>query len=417
MEITRANYESYFLLYVDRELTPAEMRAVEEFVSNNPDLQTELELLQASCLPLEPVSFRGKTDLYKTAELSNELKESALLYTDNELSGADRSSLESRVLREPALQQLVQELAQTKLNPSERVAFPDKSILYRKEPARVVSFYFRRIAAAAAIIGIGLFVTVSIVRNRPDQPDQGVAANNGKGMTNQRKKANASIPGTTNPSATSNPSNNTAVDPTQPAGPNQPDWAQTNNQTGTDSRMNNPQPTPAPLHSQPANHSGKEAESLAQQNKQRSGLNENKSLPVPVPEKSLEKNVIPNSNETIASNVPLSNTPEPNKSIAQLSPERDQPANPTAPTKGSGMLTALDTDITPALANADARTAGLRKETDPASNDQYLGMDESRIKKSKLTGFLRKVKRVVERNTRIKEGSNVSIAGFAIAVK
>ncbi|HNP54952.1 MAG TPA: hypothetical protein PKK69_10040, partial [Ferruginibacter sp.] len=93
------------------------------------------------------------------------------------------------------------------------------------------------------------------------------------------------------------------------------------------------------------------------------------------------------------------------------------PANPTAPIKGSGMLTALDTDITPALANADARTAGLRKETDPVSNDQYLGMDESRIKKSKLTGFLRKVKRVVERTTRIKEGSNVSIAGFAIAVK
>mgnify|MGYP000520544687 CR=1 FL=1 len=156
MNINRTNYESYFLLYVDRELTAVEMLAVEEFVANNPDLQPELELLQASCLPVETVPFLKKTDLYQTAEISSELQESALLYTDNELTDTERIALETRFNKEPALGQLIKELAQTKLSPAEQVAFPDKSTLYRREPARVISLYFRRIAAAAVIVGAGI---------------------------------------------------------------------------------------------------------------------------------------------------------------------------------------------------------------------------------------------------------------------
>jgi hypothetical protein len=418
MNINRTNYESYFLLYVDRELTAVEMLAVEEFVANNPDLQPELELLQASCLPVETVPFLKKTDLYQTAEISSELQESALLYTDNELTDTERIALETRFNKEPALGQLIKELAQTKLSPAEQVAFPDKSTLYRREPARVISLYFRRIAAAAVIVGIGLFVTVTVVRNRTEQPEQGMASNNGKASAHQNEnQATLPAPDAKNPDGRNNAVNQSSIDSTVATDNNSTELAQTNNPTGTDNRKNRSTASPAPLYTRPATPTSNEKTSVAQQKNQRSGINENNALPSAAPEKNLEKNIPSYRNETIASNVPLSNTPDPNKLIAQLSPERDQPAKPTAPASGSGTLTALDTDITPALANADARTAGLRPETDLGSNDQYLGMDESRIKKSKLTGFLRKVKRVVERNTRIKEGSNLSIAGFAIAVK
>src|ERR1700676_4331924 len=46
MEINRNNYETFFLLYLDRELNPTDMLDVEKFLSENADLQKEFVLLQ-----------------------------------------------------------------------------------------------------------------------------------------------------------------------------------------------------------------------------------------------------------------------------------------------------------------------------------------------------------------------------------
>ena len=44
--ITRENYQEFFLLYIDNELSAADARAVEEWVEANPDLEEEWESLQ-----------------------------------------------------------------------------------------------------------------------------------------------------------------------------------------------------------------------------------------------------------------------------------------------------------------------------------------------------------------------------------
>ena len=51
MEINRDNYETFFLLYLDRELNPSEVSEVERLVNENADLQKELSLLRHSCFP------------------------------------------------------------------------------------------------------------------------------------------------------------------------------------------------------------------------------------------------------------------------------------------------------------------------------------------------------------------------------
>ena len=69
MNINRDNYETFFLLYVDNELSAPERNALELFIQDNADLQEELEMLQQSTIEPEPIIFKGKSSLFKTEKL------------------------------------------------------------------------------------------------------------------------------------------------------------------------------------------------------------------------------------------------------------------------------------------------------------------------------------------------------------
>ncbi len=158
--IDRNNYETYFLLYVDSELSAEEKVAVQRFVADNPDLAEELALLESTQLQLEKtLVFKGKEILFKKEgqEISlNNYEEWFLLYTDNELSDEHKTQVELFVLQHPILQREFEWLQQTRL-PEENLVFNNKEILYRKEASgKSPVFYMRwmRYAAAAAVIGI-----------------------------------------------------------------------------------------------------------------------------------------------------------------------------------------------------------------------------------------------------------------------
>ena len=65
MEINRNNYETFFLLYLDRELNPSEMSEVEKFVNENADLQKEFSLLRQTILVPVPIVFDQKELLFR----------------------------------------------------------------------------------------------------------------------------------------------------------------------------------------------------------------------------------------------------------------------------------------------------------------------------------------------------------------
>ncbi len=86
--INRYNYEEFFLLYVDKELDADGQAAVEAFVSQNPDLAKELQLLQQATLADDNIEFERKEILYKKENsicLKN-YEEYFLLFADNELN-------------------------------------------------------------------------------------------------------------------------------------------------------------------------------------------------------------------------------------------------------------------------------------------------------------------------------------------
>jgi hypothetical protein len=65
MEINRNNYETFFLLYLDRELNPSEMSEVERFVNENADLENEFSLLRKTILVPAQTVFDHKELLFR----------------------------------------------------------------------------------------------------------------------------------------------------------------------------------------------------------------------------------------------------------------------------------------------------------------------------------------------------------------
>jgi hypothetical protein len=71
MNITRLNYEEYFLLYLDNELGVEERQVVEAFINENGDLGEELRDLQKAFLQSDEVYSFDKGLLYKTENANN----------------------------------------------------------------------------------------------------------------------------------------------------------------------------------------------------------------------------------------------------------------------------------------------------------------------------------------------------------
>lgn len=194
MNINRNNYEEFFLLYADGELSAQEQQAVEQFVKDNPDVANELEMLMQTKLEDDGIIFADKNSLYKTNDSVinlNNYEEQFLLYVDDELNDDEKNNVETFVLQHPRMQENFILLKQTKLEP-EAIIFPDKRSLYRKEEKPVVYFSFSRMAVAAAFIGL-LFLVWTVIPSNNKISNQIVSAKNKVAPPSEKKILNNKI--------------------------------------------------------------------------------------------------------------------------------------------------------------------------------------------------------------------------------
>lgn len=169
MKLNRNNYEEYFILYLDNELSSEDRREVDIFANENPDLKAELDmLLQSKLSPNTDIIFQNKELLMartNSAISMNNYEEWLLFYTDNELTAEEIKEVETFVAEHPSVKKELGLLQQTKLQPDE-IVFPDKESLYRKEEkVRVVAIKWLRIAAAAVLL-IGISTTAIVILNK-----------------------------------------------------------------------------------------------------------------------------------------------------------------------------------------------------------------------------------------------------------
>jgi len=173
MNINRNNYEEYFLLYIDNELSVAEKNMVEAFVAVNPDLGEELVMLQQSVIKMDPILFPGKESLLKLQPVDDATEEKLLLLLDNELPEKEKKELLRQTKNNEAVKKEWELLQQTKLAAADTIVFENKPVLY-KEESKIRSMIWWRMAAAAMLIGFGLWGTVSYLNRNTGKQDTAV---------------------------------------------------------------------------------------------------------------------------------------------------------------------------------------------------------------------------------------------------
>ncbi|MBP6023787.1 anti-sigma factor family protein [Ferruginibacter sp.] len=375
MNINRHNYEEFFLLYVDNELSAAERNAVEVFVQENADLKEELLMLQQTIFNSDAVVFENKHTLLK--EEITPLQENLLLYIDGELNAAAKLNMQQLLAADAAANKEFTVLQQTKLQADTAIVFPDKKILYKKEKGRVVGMPWFRIAAAAILLGFGTWATVSVVNNITKAGDVNDVA---------KKTDIKTTPVISNIV-------DTAIGQTEKNSSTNVNTAATNNtgSTNTGSKKNIP---------------------AVQNNVQQilRTVKDNSSI-------ALEKE-----NKKPSNNLPQPvynnfNNSEGNKTAIAIVPPTER-ANIDI-NSGNKVEVAQQVDkANTAILNGYALNTNFTQGNDEeTNNDKVLYMKEDNVKKSKLGGLFRKVKRLVERNANIKTGNGIKIAGFDIAIK
>ncbi len=387
MSISRHNYETFFLLYVDKELSAAERNAVDVFVQDNPDLKMELNLLQQTIVKADNIVLHKKDWLYKEEEITA-LQENLLLYADDELNVTDKNAVEALLNTNTTANAEWDVLQLTKLQPDMAVVFEDKQLLYRKEGGRVVGFKWWRVAAAAVLLGFGLWGGVSVYKNS-------FKTTSGSEVVVVENKTNSATDKTDWPAV--NQKQNTAV----------VENATAENNTATTSQQKNVSPDKN-IKSAVENINNQTAitpqQNITVQN------NSNKKPYNNLPKTSLQNINSNKSNEVTSTNVSSEN----NNSIkVSGSNEAVVKINPKANKTNVEDLNIGKTNEN----NTAIQVVNTDNNADGENNARYLNVDNNKEKRSALAGFIRKAKRVLERTTNVKTGDGVKIAGFEIALK
>lgn len=414
MNINRHNYENFFLLYVDNELPASERKTVELFVLENPDLKQELVLLQQSTLDAEKMIFSSKHELMKDFNLS-EVQEKLNLYLDDEMTVTEKVGFEDQIADDADVYREMQILLKTRLD-AETFVFTDKRSLYRRESMPVYRMTWFRVAAAAVLVGMGFWTGIAVYKNFyvPVPAESAVAGDKGNkpGNNTESKLQDTGVQRSLqiNDPVVSNI--------TTPVQDQQGNTAANNASTISNDENKMQAPGVIPVNNQPVvKNNPLPRQSTRPQNNKPGDLLVNSQVPAVtnkvtnnLPKSYLENNNNSNRNETVAKNVPPTNSTNgivnsgTNNTIVQNN------------TKGNANNTVVaDINNNPADSRNTAAVATVYKTN--ASGENNLLDEEDNSKRTKMGGFLRKVKRMLERNANIKTGNEVRVAGFEIAIK
>jgi len=153
MKITRDNYESFFMDYLEGNLHESMIDQFLDFLNQNPDLKEELHLFEEVNLPEEHVVFQEKQQLHKsTADENRRLENTVVAYLEGDLDTNENKAFETYLSSHPELKKEYDLFTETRLTPDSGIKYPKKQKLYRKSGATIVMTWVARAAAVLVLI-------------------------------------------------------------------------------------------------------------------------------------------------------------------------------------------------------------------------------------------------------------------------
>jgi hypothetical protein len=150
--ISRENYEIWFMNYLDGQLNPEEMEALNAFLDQNAELKKELEGLGTLNLKPREVLFSGKYELLKGEAEQMGIDQGDYLLVkqlEDGLTLEEEERLAALVSDDPALLKRAETYQSTRLQAPE-VVFPRRNALLQRRIALIG--WLRPVAAAAAVL-------------------------------------------------------------------------------------------------------------------------------------------------------------------------------------------------------------------------------------------------------------------------
>lgn len=166
IDINRNNYESFFMDYLDGEMSPEQVVELMTFFEENPDLKTELEEFEEINIEPDKKRFESKISLKKPFIVNNSnFEDLCIASLEDDLTKEEVTLFQNWLQQNPLKTREFELYKKTRLIP-EKITFDYKSTLKKSSVVRFftpkVRVYFS--AAASIIILITLYLFVS----RPD---------------------------------------------------------------------------------------------------------------------------------------------------------------------------------------------------------------------------------------------------------
>lgn len=383
MPVNLHNYETFFLLYADNELTAQARKAVEEFVLQHPQLQEEFDALLSARVPAQGITI-SKISLLKLPS-GKSLEEAILLQIDGALDKKDWDDMQQMFNEQPELQQEFELLQATRLPADTSVVYTNKEELYRYD-SKVRVIGYRKYFIAAAILLLGLFIGVREVFFKKESQNSTIVQNERKITPSESKSIENKQP--EQPETVEK--NNLAT--------NKAEYNNTYQQKQSDQERETYSSTPiTPVNHVVSAYKDSEKKPLATEN----SMDKNRAHP------HLENINNRSGNETVFQTVLITEAAE--KKVFAVGEEKDEVARLTA-------SKALDDNIsiiTPAV--HDAHSA-LQQQT-PESEDYVFAVKEERINRTKVGAFIQKVKSDIEEGKgKIKVPRKFKLGGIEINI-
>jgi len=171
MKINQHNYEYYFLMYIDNELSAEEKAEVNDFIMQHPNYANKLQELQQLKISPDTLIYENKFSLYKLSEQD----EQCITYLENEMTIEEKVSFESEISTNIYLQSNVKQWQATFITPPTTIEIDPnfKNSLYKKS-AQIKPLWattiFKRWASVAAILILVIGFSLFNAENKQETP-------------------------------------------------------------------------------------------------------------------------------------------------------------------------------------------------------------------------------------------------------